>query len=350
MPEFVRQATEGRLTMKRWFGESTERRLEPHARELVTAVYRHLLHREPDEPGLQHWLTFLERGGTFDDLIAGFLRSAEYARGPGPDEATLKKQLAQMCRERGFEYGRRFGSGQGNVPPAAAVPGNPLGKYVDAHVEGPGIWKWWHYLDAYHRHFARFVGREVHLLEVGVFGGGSLDMWRTYFGDGCRIYGVDLIEECRKHERDGVRIFIGDQGDRAFWQRIREELPRIDIVIDDGSHIAEHQIVTLEEMLPHVRAGGMYACEDIYGSDNPFDDYVSALSRHLNEFGTSADRQVEKGLAANGIQRSVHSVHHYPYLTIIEKHADPVGQLAAPRRGSEWEFEAYQALSRRLGG
>ncbi len=56
--------------------------------------------------------------------------------------------------------------------PSEPVP-NPLRDYFEANREGPGIWRWQHYFDIYHRHFARFVGREVNVLEIGVYSGGS---------------------------------------------------------------------------------------------------------------------------------------------------------------------------------
>src|ERR1700674_1200085 len=68
---------------------------------------------------------------------------------------------------------------------------NPLRRYFDLHKEGRGILKWNHYFEIYHKHFERFVGKSVNVLEIGVFGGGSLDMWKRYFGSGCRLYGVD---------------------------------------------------------------------------------------------------------------------------------------------------------------
>src|SRR5690348_2802772 len=46
---------------------------------------------------------------------------------------------------------------------------NPLEQYCNAHTIGPGIWKWRHYFDIYHRHFQKFIGREVHLIEIGVY-------------------------------------------------------------------------------------------------------------------------------------------------------------------------------------
>src|SRR4051812_44510245 len=61
-------------------------------------------------------------------------------------------------------------------PNGAAVNGddlasepNPLRQYFDAHQTGRGIWKWTHYFDVYHRHFSRFRGREVRMVEIGIF-------------------------------------------------------------------------------------------------------------------------------------------------------------------------------------
>src|ERR1700693_5831036 len=67
-------------------------------------------------------------------------------------------------------------------PTASYQPDNPLLKYFNEHKKGPGIWKFNHYFEIYERHFARFRGQEVHVLEIGIYSGGSLEMWREYFG------------------------------------------------------------------------------------------------------------------------------------------------------------------------
>jgi hypothetical protein len=59
-----------------------------------------------------------------------------------------------------------------------------------------------------------------------------------------------------------IKIFIGDEEDRKFWRRFKAEVPAVDIVIDDGGHQTQQQVVTLEELLPHLRPGGVYICED----------------------------------------------------------------------------------------
>jgi len=120
---------------------------------------------------------------------------------------------------------------------------NPLLAYFEAHEKGHGIWKWEHYFGAYHRHLAKFQGESVNLLEVGIYSGGSLDMWLSYFGEKSRIYGVDIEETCKSYERDNIKVFIGDQEDRFFWRKLKDSsLPKIHVLIDDGGHKPEQQI------------------------------------------------------------------------------------------------------------
>lgn len=49
-----------------------------------------------------------------------------------------------------------------------------------------------------------------------------------------------------------MKIFIGDQGDRAFLKSLAQTLPTIDILIDDGGHTTEQQIRTYEALFPQV--------------------------------------------------------------------------------------------------
>ena len=232
---------------------------------------------------------------------------------------------------RGYLYARRL---QAPPEPAQAPPARRAGaleRYFDANTEGPGIWKWRHYFDIYERHFERFVGQEVHVVEVGIYSGGSLPMWRRYFGDGCRIYGIDIEPACRAYERDGVRVFIGDQANRDFWADFRRQVPRVDILIDDGGHEPHQQIATLEAMLPHIAPGGVYLCEDIHGAFQPFHAFVDGLSRPLN-----AIHDAYRSTPPNALQRHVGSVHRYPLVTVIEKPA-VAAPFEAPRHGTEWQ-------------
>lgn len=252
--------------------------------------------------------------------------------------------IASTVREslRGQKYARGWASIDQNRQTAGAAPragaSNPLREYFDANREGPGIWKWDHYFQIYQRHFGKFVGREVHVVEIGIYSGGSLPMWKAYFGPGCRVYGVDIEEACKAYEGDRTRVFIGDQADRGFWARFRSEVPSVDILIDDGGHTPEQQIVTLEEMLPHLRPGGVYLCEDVHGRRNGFNSYVHGLGARLNAFEPEPiDRGAGIAASATPFQSAVDSIHHYPFVTVIERTDAPVEQFVAPKHGTEWQ-------------
>lgn len=222
----------------------------------------------------------------------------------------------------------------------SSEPQNDLEKFFEARREGPGIWKWQHYFDIYDRHFSRFRGREVHILEVGIHSGGSLEMWQDYFGPQARIYGVDIQPGCKAYENGAVKIFIGDQADRGFWRRFKAQIPVLDIVIDDGGHHANQQIATFEELLPHLRPGGVYLCEDLHVTSNRFAGYVYGFASNLNaNHGWVRDRgNNERRLAcpASALQSAVRAVHLYPFVAVIEKTDAPIDELVSPKHGTQW--------------
>ena len=215
-----------------------------------------------------------------------------------------------------------------------AAASNPLKAFFDSRETGRGIWKWNHYFDIYHRHFSKFVGGEVNVLEIGVYSGGSLEMWRDYFGPKCRAYGVDIEEACKCYDNEYTEIIVGDQEDRDFWKAFKERVPAIDILIDDGGHQTEQQIVTLEEMLPHLRPGGVYLCEDVHGAYNGFSAFMQGLVNNLNMHRVIG---AGRGVSSTEFQAWIHSIHFYPYVTVIEKADSPVRHLIAPKHGTEWQ-------------
>ena len=218
---------------------------------------------------------------------------------------------------------------------------NPLKDFFEARKEGPGIWKWNHYFDIYHRYLNPFRGRDVRILEIGIYSGGSLEMWREYFGALCKIYGIDIEPTCREYERERVTVFIGDQSSRDFWKRFKKEVQPVDIVIDDGGHLPEQQIVTLEELLPHLNPGGIYICEDIHGTLNPFSSYISGFSQtlHASEKGQDNPHSNERRLVfqATPVQSAIRAFHIYPFVTVIEMVDRPVSELVASKHGTQWQ-------------
>src|SRR5690348_9005023 len=98
------------------------------------------------------------------------------------------------------------------------------------HNSGNMIDKWLHYFEIYDRYFGKYVSKEVILLEIGVFQGGSVKMWKEYFGEGCKIYAIDVNPLCKQFQEDGIEIFIGSQSDREFLRNLKAKIPKVDIL------------------------------------------------------------------------------------------------------------------------
>ncbi len=128
------------------------------------------------------------------------------------------------------------------------------------------IWKWWHYFEIYHRHFEKYTGKSVRVLEIGVYKGGSLQMWKDYFGSGARIVGIDIDPACKGYEEEHINVCIGSQEDEAFLKKVSDLYGPFDIIIDDGGHQVRHQIKSFEVLFPLLEFGGVYLVEDIHSS------------------------------------------------------------------------------------
>lgn len=118
----------------------------------------------------------------------------------------------------------------------------------------------------YHRFYPWFLqafrGRPVRLLEIGIDQLGSVSLWRQYFQEGLELHGIDRDE---KQAPDGnVHLHKVDQSDLIDLKRYAESVQApFDIIVDDGSHVPEHQLLSLEILWPLVAPGGLYIIEDI---------------------------------------------------------------------------------------
>jgi len=234
-----------------------------------------------------------------------------------------------------YEFSKGFQNVSQEVVEPNSSSRNPLWEYFQSYKKGPGIWKWEHYFEIYHRHLAKFVGRKVDVLEIGIYSGGSVEMWRSYFGENSHIYGIDIENACKAYENDHVSVFIGDQADRIFWSIFKKSVKGVDILIDDGGHKPEQQQITLEEMLPHLRPGGVYLCEDIHGTFNRFSAFATGLVNELNSMNVMPGTLDQ--ISVTQFQSAIHSIHFYPYLVVIEKHLVSPPKLSAPKHGTEWQ-------------
>jgi hypothetical protein len=119
------------------------------------------------------------------------------------------------------------------------------------------------YLPIYELLLAPLRDRTFTLLELGVWGGDSLAMWRDAFPQ-ATIVGVDLGPP----ELDlGPRVHLvrGDQSDPELLARLRaEHAPEgFEVIVDDASHIGIVTARSLQALyMEHLRPGGLYCIED----------------------------------------------------------------------------------------
>lgn len=204
------------------------------------------------------------------------------------------------------------------------IPKNDLERYFLENNKGRGIHKWFHYFEVYDRYFSKFRGEDIVILEVGVENGGSLQMWKKYFGPKAKIYGIDINPNCKKFEEDQIEIFIGSQEDPTFLNEVKNKIPKLDILIDDGGHLMNQQIVTYEEMFSHLKENSIYLCEDLHTSywpeifdgglkkPNTFIEYSKNFIDYINAWH-SRELEISKET------KNIFGIHFYDSILVLEK-------------------------------
>lgn len=201
---------------------------------------------------------------------------------------------------------------------------NPLEEYF-RNNKGRLIHKWMHYFDIYHRHFEKFRGKPIVVVEFGVSQGGSLQMWRDYFGEQATIYGIDIDERCAELGGPGTHVLIGDQEDRDFLRTVGERTGPIDVLIEDGGHTMGQQLATFDVMYPLVKEDGVFLIEDLHTSY--WDEYgggyrrprtfmrrAKQLTDQLNAWHSHDSR-----LVVDDFTRTTRSMHFYDSIVVFEK-------------------------------
>jgi hypothetical protein len=189
---------------------------------------------------------------------------------------------------------------------------------------GRVIDKWKHYFPVYETHFRRYVDRPMTLLEIGCGEGGSLQLWKRYFGPHAQIVGIDILPHCEQFEEDQIAVRIGSQSDTSFLARVIEEFGAPDIVVDDGSHQMSDVVASFGFLYPRTARRGIYLVEDLHtaywhhyggGLRRPgtFIELCKSLIDELN-----ADH-ADGALPPTDFTRSTLSMHFYDSMAVFER-------------------------------
>lgn len=215
---------------------------------------------------------------------------------------------------------------------------------------GRSIHKWVDYFEVYHRAFSRYRGRPITFVEIGVQNGGSTHMWRRYFGDQAKIIGVDIDPRCKALEDDGFEIWIGDQADPKFWEAFCKKHPEVDVILDDGGHTMQQQIVTFEALFPILRQGGTYLCEDTHtsyfpahggglGRPDSFLEYIKRLVDEMHAWYHAPLADLQRSYIANYL----YSIGVFDSIVVMEKRRKNSPLVLA--RGHDGHIENPQAMT-----
>ena len=124
------------------------------------------------------------------------------------------------------------------------------------------------YAPIYDQLLSKWKSEPINLLEIGVCmegtqGGQSVRMWEAYF-EKAKIYTFDIVD-MSKLKNDRVDFFRGDQSKRTDFDNMMKafNISSLDFILEDGSHIHEHQIISIGHLFKYVKSGGYYILEDI---------------------------------------------------------------------------------------
>lgn len=122
--------------------------------------------------------------------------------------------------------------------------------------------------DVYEEYFSPYRNRKINLLEIGVAFSGSIRLWNDYFKN-AQIYGIDNFSSGQEY-KDKSQDLIGGEipnikiiCDDAYTESTISDLPKFDIIIDDGPHTLDSQVKCIELYLSKLKSKGIMFIEDI---------------------------------------------------------------------------------------
>jgi hypothetical protein len=184
--------------------------------------------------------------------------------------------------------------------------------------------KWEKYFPVYEKIFSKYKNKKITFVEIGVFNGGSLDMWKNYFGENSKIIGIDLNEDCKKFEnkKKNIHVHIGNQSDVKFWDNFFLKVGNVDITLDDGGHTNLDQIITTSKVVENINDGGVMVIEDThtsyideYNSSNKF-SFINFSKKLIDDLNTNID--LDLNIKFNfSLKRYIYSIEFYESIVCL---------------------------------
>jgi hypothetical protein len=175
------------------------------------------------------------------------------------------------------------------------------------------------YHEVYPNIFEKYQTKNINLFEIGVDEGKSLKVWKEYYPN-CNVFGLDIQSEV---VNDEVTIIRGDQSNMSDLISVVNQIPKCDIIIDDGSHIPDHQLKSFYYLFENLlNDGGTYVIEDVECSYwNPQDQIYGYEIGYLNliDYFTKLNHQVNSDYNFIGNPLKIKQITYTSNCIIIEK-------------------------------
>ena len=126
---------------------------------------------------------------------------------------------------------------------------------------------------AFERHgyadiYSKLIPRTAQLLEIGIDAGRSVQMWSEWLIGG-KLIAIDNRSECITREVLSLcdaRLCDQSNQEQLFNLALQLGYHSLDVIIDDGSHRPDDQLLSLVMLWPCLRVGGKYFVEDLHTS------------------------------------------------------------------------------------
>jgi|TARA_B110000444_G_C18778758_1_gene566341 hypothetical protein len=180
------------------------------------------------------------------------------------------------------------------------------------------------YFDVYEENFSKYRGKDIIFVEIGIFNGGSLKVWKEYLGPNAKVIGIDINPECKKFEEDGIKVHIGNQSDPNFWDSFFQKVGMVDVILDDGGHTNLDQIITTAKCIDKINDDGVLMVEDthcsyieLYNSSDKL-SFINFAKKIIDDVNFTFPLDINKKMQFNySLNKYIYSSHFYESIVVF---------------------------------
>jgi hypothetical protein len=118
------------------------------------------------------------------------------------------------------------------------------------------------YIDNFYEDlFESIKNNPIKMMEIGVYNGGSIKLWKDYFHNESEIYASDISYFSHL---DGTYSIIGDMYSDEQVSKFSNDY--FDLIIDDGPHSFESFVLVMQKYFSKIKKDGVLIIEDVINS------------------------------------------------------------------------------------